>query len=131
MDICNSERGGIKIDNKKLTEFTLIDIIERHIKFTRVNTLYDKEEYDGAYDKVQLSAFAELLIDAKEMREIDFVDKYKVKITTLGNHFDQLTIDDKSSTDDKTEIERLSGYNNAIVAILACIDPLHEFDLES
>lgn len=125
MDICNSERGGIEIENKKLTEFTLIDIIERHINFTKVNTLYDKEEYDGAYDKGQFSAFAELLKDAKEMRENEFVEKYLMKIKTIGNYFDEKT------NDDKTEIERLSGYNNAIVAILACIDPLHEYDLES
>lgn len=70
-------------------------------------------------------AYNEMLVDIAKMDEVEFVRKYLKIIRTLGIKFEN-----KEFNNEK-EIEKMSGYNNAIVTILKCIDPIHEFDLES
>ena len=110
------------IDDKKLNQFTLVDVIERKIHFTNTNTIYAKTEFKDN-DDGELLAYYEMLADVKEMKENEFVSKYLNIIHKLA----QIEIEELT---DKEEIEKMSGYNNAIVSILKCINPIYEYDLE-
>ena len=68
-------------------------------------------------------AYYEMLADVKEMKEYEFVSKYL-------NIIHKLALIENEELTDKREIEKMSGYNNAIVSILKCINPIYEYDLE-
>ncbi|MEJ9232481.1 hypothetical protein LAV79_24125 [Peribacillus butanolivorans] len=69
-------------------------------------------------------AYNEMLEDVKEMKENEFVNKYLNITKKLAVQFERKEFNDKS------EVEKMSGYNNAIVSILKCINPIYEYDLE-
>lgn len=101
----------------------MVDIIERKIHFTKTNNIYDKKDYE-VYNEGELLAFNEMLIDVKVMTENEFVSKYLDIVQKI-----EVQMDDEQFTDDR-EIEKLSAYSNAIVAILMCVNPQYEFPLE-
>lgn len=111
------------IDDKKLNQFTLVDVIERKIHFTKTNTIFDKIDFKDN-DEGEMLAYNEILADVKEMKENEFVKKYLNIIKKLAVQFENEEFNDKS------EVEKMSGYNNAIVSILKCINPIYEYDLE-
>ena len=115
--------GGTMIDNKELTHFTLVDVIERKIHFTKTNTIFDKTDFKDN-DEGEMLAYNEMLVDVKEMKENEFVNKYLNIRKILAVQFEN------EEFDDKKEVERMSGYNNAIVYILECINPIYGYDLE-
>ncbi|MBB3151695.1 hypothetical protein FHS16_001741 [Paenibacillus endophyticus] len=117
-----NKQGEITISNKNLNQFTLEDVIQRKIHFTNTNTIFSRTDFEEDY-KGELLAYNEMLTDIKEMKEDEFVSKYLRIIKKLGVQFEN-----KEFTDER-EIEKMSGYNNAIVSILKCIDPIYEFDL--
>jgi hypothetical protein len=113
----------IRIDNKKLNQFTLLDVIERKIHFTNTNTIFNKTDFKDS-NEGELLAYNEMLVDVKEMNENEFVSKYLNIIKKLSVQFEnEVFIDER-------EIEKMSGYNNGIVSILKCINPIYEYDLE-
>ena len=112
------------IDNKKLNQFTIEDVIIRKINFTNTNTIFDKTDLKDS-NIGELLAYDEMLVDVKEMNESEFVNKYLNIINKLAVHFET------GKFTDEREIEKVTGYNNAIVSILKCIDPIYEFDLEN
>ena len=69
-------------------------------------------------------AYNEMLADVKKMKENEFLNKYVNIIKKLSIQFEVEGFNDKS------EVEKMSGYNNAIVSILKCINPIYEYDLE-
>jgi hypothetical protein len=107
-------------DSKKMNQFTLLDIIERQIHFTNKNNIFDKKEYQD-YDEGRLMAYNEMLVDVKVMGENEFVSKYLIVINKLKTWFE--------NSADEREIEKMSGYNNAIVSILKCVNPIYEYDV--
>ncbi|EPE61067.1 hypothetical protein L479_02540 [Exiguobacterium sp. S17] len=111
------------MENKKLTHFTLMDIIERKIQFTKTNTIFDQNEFKNN-NEGEISAYREMLHDMKEMKEDEFLEKYLRLLKTLAKKFEN------NEFTDKHEQEKMTGYNNGIVVILRCIDPIYEFDLE-
>jgi hypothetical protein len=117
------QMGVIMIDDKKLNQFTLVDVIERKIHFTNTNTIYNKTDFKDN-DAGELLAYNEMLADVKEMKENDFVSKYLNLIRKLAVQ------SENEEFTDKREIEKMSGYNNGIVSILKCINPIFEYDLE-
>ena len=112
------------INNKKMTEFTLIDVIERQVHFTKTNTVFDKTDFKD-YDEGKLLAFSEMLKDINQMKEDEFVDKYRNIMKKLANRFEA-----NEAVEDESEVEKLVGYNNAIVTIMMCIDPNFEYELQ-
>jgi hypothetical protein len=111
------------IDNKEPTQITLVDVIERKIHFTKTNTIFDKTDFKDN-DEGEMLAYNEMLVDGKEMKENEFVKKYLNTIKKLKVQFED------EEFNDKREVEKMSGYNNAIVSILKCINPIYEYDLE-
>ena len=111
------------MNNKKLNQFTLVDVIERKIHFTNTNTIFDKTDFKD-YNEGELMAYNEMLVDVKEMKENEFVSKYLKIINKLAVQFEN-----EEFTDER-KIEKMSGYNNAIVSILKCINPIYEYDLQ-
>ena len=111
------------IDDKELTQFTLIDFIERKIHFTKTNTIFDKIDFKD-YNEGEILAYNEILADVKEMKGNEFVNKYLNIRKTLAVQFEN------EEFEDKKEVEKMSGYNNAIVYILECINPIYGYDLE-
>jgi hypothetical protein len=107
---------------KKMKQFTIIDIIERKIQFTQGNTIFNKIEWKNN-DEGELLAYNEMLQDAKLMNEDDFVTKYLKIVNNLSIQFENEEISNED------ELEKMSGYNNAIVSILKCINPIYEYDL--
>ena len=111
------------IEDIKLNQFTLANVIERRILFTNTNTIYDKTDYKYT-NEGELLAYTEMLTDVKDMKESEFVNKYLDIINTLSKQFEN------ESFTDENEIEKMSGYNNGIVNILKCINPIYEYNLE-
>ncbi|MED4531378.1 hypothetical protein [Metabacillus fastidiosus] len=109
--------------DKKVAQFTIVDIIERKIHFTNTNTIFDKTEFQYE-NEGELLAYNEMLLDVKVMSENDFVNKYLNIINKLSVQFEN------EEFTDKRELEKMSGYNNAIVSILTCINPIYEYALE-
>ncbi|HSQ88582.1 hypothetical protein [Romboutsia sp.] len=110
------------LNNKKIKQFNIEDIIKRKIQFTITNSIFDKIEYKEN-DEGELLAYNEMLADIEIMCEDEFVSKYLEIVEKIGIQFDN-----KEILDEK-EIEKMSGYNNAIVSILKLINPIHEYDL--
>jgi hypothetical protein len=48
------------IDDKKLNQFTLVDVIERKIHFANTNTIFDKTDFKDN-DEGELLAYNEML----------------------------------------------------------------------
>ena len=111
------------MSNKEMKQFTIIDIIERKIQFTKTNDIFDKVEYKDN-DEGELLAYNEMLEDIKVMSEDDFVTKYLKIINTLSVQFENEEIPNMKDR------ERMSGYNNAIVSILSCINPIYKYVLD-
>ena len=65
-----------------------------------------------------------MLADVKEMNENEFVNKYLNIVKKITVQFENEEIKDEK------EIEKVSGYNNVIVSILKCINPLYEYEIE-
>lgn len=47
-------------DNKKMSQFTIVNIIERKIHFTNTNTIFDKAEYQDN-DEGELLVYIHLI----------------------------------------------------------------------
>ena len=108
------------MNNKKLNQFTLVDVIERKKHFTNTNTIFDKIEFKE-YNMGKLMAYDEMLVDIKEVNENEFVGKYSKTVHKLAVKFENQEFTDEEKG------EEISGYNNAIVSILTCINPIYEF----
>ena len=63
------------IDDNKLNQFTLVDVIERKIHFTNTNKIFDKTDFKDN-NVGELLAYNEMLADVKVMMENEFVSKY-------------------------------------------------------
>lgn len=113
------------MDTNKLSQFTLVDVINRKAEFTTTNTIYDKTEFHND-NQGALMAFSEMLEDIRinEMAEDEFVTKYLHIIHTISAKFEN---DEYQHPD---EVAKMSGYNNAIVSVLTCINPIYEFEVE-
>jgi hypothetical protein len=111
-------------ENKKMIQFSMVDIIERKIHFTNTNTIFNKIEYQYN-NQGELQAYNEMLVDVRVMDENEFVNKYLTIINTLP-----VQIEKEESTDER-DIQKMSGYNNAIVTILECINPIYKYDLNN
>ncbi|MBP1967152.1 hypothetical protein [Paenibacillus aceris] len=101
----------------------MVDVIERKIRFTKTNTIFDKTDFNDN-DEGELQAYNEMLADIKEMKEIEFVNKYLNIINKISVQFEGNQITDGN------EIEKMSGYNNAVVSILKCINPIYEYEIK-
>lgn len=110
-------------NKKKIIEFNMKDIINIKINFTINNTIFDKDEFID-YDEGQLLAYNEMIEDIEIMYEDEFVNKYLKIVENIDGVFE------KEEIKDKKEIEKLSGYNNAIVEVLELIDPIYKYDLD-
>lgn len=58
------------------------------------------------------------------MNENEFVSKYLRIIDTISKQFEN------EEFKDEKEIDKMDGYNNAILSVLKCINPLHEYELD-
>ncbi|MBK5200327.1 MAG: hypothetical protein JJE21_02215 [Spirochaetaceae bacterium] len=110
------------INEKLIIDFTIEDIIMRKMKFINSNNIYDKLEF-MVYNEGQLLAYNEMLVDGRSMSEDEFLSKYLKIIGKIKKQFEN------EGTLDKTETERASAYNNAIVSILELINPIYLYDL--
>ncbi|MDD3174029.1 MAG: hypothetical protein PHF63_10355 [Herbinix sp.] len=110
------------LNNKKMRFFTITDIIERSIQFTKNNKIFDKAEFKDV-NEGELLAYEEMLVDVQNMSESEFLNKYLKIVRGLEQQFENREISDEK------EIEKVSGYNNAIIFILKCIKPVYEYTL--
>lgn len=110
------------LDSRKVMHFTIEDIIKRKIQFTIDNNIFDKIEYKEN-DEGELLAYNEMLVDIKIMSEDIFVRKYMGIVENIGRQFENEEILDEK------KIEKMSGYNNAIVSIVELINPIYKYDL--
>lgn len=107
--------------NKTIKQFNLEDIIQRKMQFTVDNSIFDKSEFE-IYNSGELKAYNEMLADISIMYEYEFVAKYLKIVKNLAFEMNEIF--------DEKEHEKMSGYNNAIVSILKCINPVYEYDIE-
>ena len=103
--------------SKKVCDFNMKDILDRKIIFlSKKNDLFDKKEYQ-MYDEGELNAYIDMQRDITLLNLDDFEKKYIYKVKEIDN-----MLEDKES---KTiaEIEKITGYRNAVTSILELIDP--------
>lgn len=111
--------------SKKMKQFTIVDIIERQMQFIKSNTVFDKIDFKYN-DEGELLAYNEILEDIKIMNEDNFKNKYIKIIDDIETHFDKMNEQVNSIeilNKNKNEVDKICGYNNAIVLILRCINP--------
>lgn len=114
------------MNNKKLAEFTLLDVVERQINFIKTNTIFDRKDFE-TYNEGSLLALNEMLADVREMAEDEFTNKYLNIMRKLDDQFEGF---EEEEFNDKGEVDKLSGYNNTIISIMKCINPQYEYDSE-
>ncbi|MCR8746829.1 hypothetical protein [Romboutsia lituseburensis] len=111
--------------SKKMKQFTIVDIIERQMQFIKSNTVFDKIDFKHN-DEGELLAYNEMLQDIKIMNEDDFKNKYIKIIDDIEAHCEKINEQVNSIeilNKNKNEVDKICGYNNAIVLILRCINP--------
>lgn len=106
-------------DNKSLSQFTLLDVIERKIQFIKSKPIFDID-----YDEGQLLIYYLMLADVKEMNEDDFMNSYLEYLTNYQQDFECNEYQDKEKL-----TNYFNGCRNAILSILKCINPIYEFQV--
>jgi len=114
-----SNRGGIVL-KKIAKDINLIDILCNKEKFISENDIFDKKEY-ATYNSGELLAYSEMKKDILILDIEKFVDKYLKILEELNQKIDK--------EKNKENIEKLSGYNNAIISILELINPRYKYYL--
>lgn len=103
---------------KKVKDINLIDIIGNKEKFILQNDIFDEKEY-AIYNSGELLAYDEMKKDMLILNMEEFVDKYIKILDELNKEIDREV--------NKEKIEKLSGYNNAIISILELINPRYKY----
>lgn len=99
---------------KKIAQFTMTDFILRNIEFAKTISTVE----DARYDAGTLKGFHDMLVDVNMMDEKTFVEKYLAVIKQIAQQLE----------DPSADVDELSGYNNAVVKVLACIHPKYEYE---
>lgn len=107
-------------------EIKLKEIIERKIDYIKSDKRYQDIELKNVA-KGELVAYGEMIYDIENMDEQVFVHKYIGILKRIEILFEDGRGQD--CYDNNTEIEQLSGYNNAIVFVLALLNPQYEFEI--
>jgi len=108
--------------NKKMTCFTLQDVIENRILFLESNSPFmdlEMSEKDG-----ELLAYNEILIDTESLSVREFSSKYLEIVNSLSVKFDNEEFSMKDAI-------KMSSYNNSIIRVLALINPMYEYNLDN
>ena len=108
---------------KKVKQITLKEIVENNMEFCLNNDIFDKVEYANI-NEGEVLAYTQILDDIEVMSSDEFIEKYIRELKNLGKK-----LEDSRNLEEK-EIEKLSGFNNAIVNVLKLINPIYEYMLE-
>lgn len=111
-------------DDKKVIEINIKDIINQKIAFIKNNDIFNEEEYASS-NEGELLAYKEILIDIEGLKVSVFINKYINILNDINNTIDQNLVESSE------EIEKLTGYNNAIVSVLTLLDPVYEYKIDS
>ena len=104
-------------------EIKLKTIIERKVEYIKTSDIYMDKELVNV-KKGELEAYDSILNDMNALSEICFVEKYTRIFCNKQKGFEQTYLEKL----EQTEIEELTGYNNAIVFVLSLLDPQFEFN---
>ncbi len=110
------------MNENKMKNFNLSDIITARINFINDNDIFDKNEY-YYINMGEMKAYEEMLKDLEILCVSDFICKYRNFLIRINQDFEDNTIKDNN------EREMLSGYNNAIVFVLSLINPIYEYEV--
>ena len=109
-----------------MQEIRLFEIVKRKLEYIENSDVY--KDRDLIYVKEgEIKAYNEILADIEVKEEQEYVEKYLNILRELNKKFEM--IDYEVKTND-IELERITGYNNAIVSVLALLNPKYEFELE-
>lgn len=111
------------MDDKKVSQITFKEIIEGKRKFILENNIFDKEEYKNTNDG-EILAYNQILKDIEELQVQSFEAKYIEILKDIDQKLDMGFIKDNN------EVEKIAGYNNAIVSVLKLINPIYEYKLQ-
>ncbi len=110
-------------DEKMVMQISLKDIVEKNIEFCLNNDVFDKIEYINIVEG-EVLAYTQILNDIEIMPVDKFIQKYVGEARNLNER-----IEGSRGIEEK-EVERLSGYNNAIINVLKLVNPIYEYRLE-
>lgn len=106
--------------SKKVSEFTIMDITERMLKFTLRDEIAEASDY-AAYNNGTRDALNEMRADMVNMSELEFVEKYETLSLDKGDErFDLEEGDPK--------YQYLEGYCNTIEDVLSFLNPAYIYD---
>lgn len=109
--------------NKKLSAFTLADVIRRQIAFIKSELIFKNEDFED-WNAGKLLALDEMLLDIDKLKENDFLDKYLTIMDELNKKYEL------GGFSEGNKANFLSGYTTAILDVMICIEPEFEFVLE-
>ena len=109
---------------KKIGAMTLQEMVLEMRQFVIFGTVYQGSDFIDS-NRGERKAYDEILDDMEILEKEEFVEKYISILKEIKELFEAETIQND------VEIEELSGYNNAIVNVLKCINPIYEYDLEN
>lgn len=102
-------------------EINLKEIIERKVEYVENSDAYKDTELQDV-KKGELKAYREIMEDLEALYEQEFVEKYLKILEQLKCQLETIEYGTHAS-----QVEQLSGYNNAIVFTLTLLNPRYEF----
>lgn len=108
--------------SKKIKEITFKDIIEAKIKFATKNDIFSQEEFRNS-NEGEILGYNQMLEDVEILQVQAFIEKYIKILNDINKKLDENLINDNK------EVEKLAGYNNAIVSVLELIDPIYRYKI--
>lgn len=106
--------------SKKVSEFTVMDITERMLKFTLRDEIAEASDY-AAYNDGTRDALNEMRADMVNMTEEEFTEKYETLSLDKGDERFDLDPDDP-------KYQYLQGYCNTIEDVLSFLNPAYIYD---
>ena len=106
--------------SKKVSEFTVMDITERMLKFTLRDEIAEASDY-AAYNDGTRDALNEMRADMVNMTEEEFAEKYETLSLDKGDERFDLDPDDP-------KYQYLQGYCNTIEDVLSFLNPAYIYD---
>lgn len=111
------------IYNKKINEITFKDIIERKIDFIKKNDIFNQGDFINS-NEGEILGYNQMLEDVEILQVQSFIDKYIRILNDINKKIDENMVDNVN------EVEKLVGYNNAIISVLEIIDPIYKYRLD-
>ena len=108
------------MNNKKVSEITIMDITEKMLNFTLRDEITEASKY-AEYNAGTRDALNEMREDMQKMTEEEFTEKYEERSLEKGDESFELEEGDPKA-------QYIEGYCNTIEDVLSLLNPAYIYD---